>query len=406
MRVLLVHNFYQEPGGEDRVFSDEGAMLEAEGHTVVRHTAHNDAVRELGKLQLARATIWNGDSYRALRQLIHETRPDVAHFHNTLPLISPAAYYAARAEGVPVVQTLHNYRLICANAYLFRDGRVCEDCLGRSVPWPAVRHACYRGDRAATAAVAAMLTAHRAFGTWRDCVDAYIALTEFARAKFVAGGLPAERIIVKPNAVYPDRGVGRGAGNYAAYVGRLSREKGVLTLLAAWEQLGDLLPLVIVGDGPLAPEVAAAAARNPGIRWLGQRSPDEVHTVLADAMCLVLPSECYETFGRVAVEAFAAGTPVVTTRTGASCELVDEGRTGLLMDSADGVGLAAVLRRALGSRRTFEDMRGAARSAYEARFTPQANVRLLLGIYSRVVSGARGVAPVTRGTAAVVPAGS
>ncbi len=391
MKVLLVHNYYQEPGGEDRVFTDEGAMLEAQGHTVVRYTAHNDAVRELGKLQLARATVWNSESHRALRDLVRETRPDVAHFHNTLPLISPSAYYAVRAEGVPVVQTLHNYRLVCANAYLFRDGHVCEDCLGRAVPWPAVRHACYRGSRAATAAVATMLTAPRASGPWRDCIDAYSALTEFARSKFVAGGLPTDRIVVKPNAVYPDRGVGRGEGGYAVFVGRLSREKGVLTLLAAWERLGDLLPLVIVGDGPLSPEVAAAAARNPAIRWLGHRTPEEVHAVMADARCLVLPSECYETFGRVAVEAFAAGTPVVTSRIGASCELVDEGRTGLLMDSADGEGLAKVLRRALATPGMLEGMRPAARAAYEARFTPEANVRLLLAVYARVAARARGV---------------
>jgi glycosyltransferase involved in cell wall biosynthesis len=392
MRILLVHNFYQEPGGEDRVFADEGSMLEDLGHTVFRYTAHNDAVSSFGRLRLARATLWNGESYGTLRQLMREKRPDVAHFHNTTPLISPAAYYAAQAEGVAVVQTLHNYRLLCANAYLFRDGRPCEDCLGKSVPWPALRHGCYRGSRAATAGVAAMVVGHRAIGTWRDQVDAYIALTDFARAKFVEGGLPAERIVIKPNAVYPDPGPGDGGGGYAVYVGRLSAEKGVLTLLAAWERLGDTLPLVIVGDGPLAPRVAAAAEQSASIRWLGHRSLAGVHAILRDARCLIQPSECYETFGRVAVEALAAGTPVVATTIGAVRELVEHGRTGFHVRAGDADDLASCIRHAASVAGTFESMRGDARAAYEARFTPEANVKTLLAIYGRVLSARRRLA--------------
>src|SRR5205814_1104988 len=169
---------------------------------------------------------------------IRAQRPRVAHFHNTFPLISPAAYYAARAEGVGVVQTLHNFRLLCPNALFFRDGKVCEDCLGRPVAWPGVVHGCYRGSRAASAATAVMTAAHRALGTWRTAVDVYVALTEFSRQKFIAGGLPAEKIAVKANFVYPDPGPGAGAGGYAVFVGRLSAEKGVETLLAAWRPLG------------------------------------------------------------------------------------------------------------------------------------------------------------------------
>src|SRR5581483_9761958 len=194
----------------------------------------------------AARTVWSRPAYRVLRELLRAHRPAVAHFHNTFPLISPAAYYACRAERVPVVQTLHNFRLLCPNALFFRDGRVCEDCLGKAVPWPGVAHKCYRGSRSASAAVCTMLTVHRALGTWHTAVDRFIALTDASRRKFVAGGLPADKIAVKANFVDPDPGPGTGAGGYGVFVGRLSAEKGVGTLLKAWQQLGRDVPLKIV----------------------------------------------------------------------------------------------------------------------------------------------------------------
>ena len=233
------------------MFLAETALLESYGHRVVRYITHNDRVAELNSVTLAGKTVWNSSAYRELRNLIHLEQPDVAHFHNTFPLVSPAGYYAARAEGVPVVQTLHNYRLLCPNALFFRDGGVCEDCKSKAITWPGVVHKCYRGSRAASGVVTAMLTTHRALRTWRKKVDVYIALTEFARRKFIEGGLPAGKIIVKPNFVYPDPGPGEGEGGFALFVGRLSFEKGVGTLLAAWEHLDRRIPLKIVGDGPL-----------------------------------------------------------------------------------------------------------------------------------------------------------
>src|SRR4051794_33930188 len=178
MKILAVHNFYKEPGGEDRCLAAEVAMLEARGHEVIQYCVRNDAIDGMGRLGLASRTIWSRESYRQVSELIRVHRPSIAHFHNTLPLISPSAYYAARRAHVGIVQTLHNYRLLCPNALLFRNGQVCEDCLGRSTPWPAVAHKCYRDSRSASSAVAAMLTVHRTLGTWRRAVDAYVALTE------------------------------------------------------------------------------------------------------------------------------------------------------------------------------------------------------------------------------------
>lgn len=383
MRVLLLHNRYQQPGGEDGVFAAESDLLEARGHQVLQYTAHNDRVAKMGRPALARATVWNGEVYRELRDLIRRERPYVAHFHNTFPLISPAAYHAARAEGVPVVQTLHNYRLLCPNAQFFRDGRVCEDCLGKAVPWPGVVHACYRGSRAASGTVAAMLTAHRALGTWSEKADAYVALTEFAREKFVQGGLPAERISVKPNFLPEDPGVGEGRGDYFLFVGRLSGEKGVDALLAAWERLGERVRLKIVGDGPLAPGVARAAERLGGMEWLGRQPKDRVLGLMKDARALLFPSVWYEGFPVVFAEAFAVGLPIIASDLGSMSSLVDPGRTGLHFRPGDPKDLAARVEWASANPAELKRMRGEARAEFEARYTAGRNYQLLMEIYGK-----------------------
>jgi glycosyltransferase involved in cell wall biosynthesis len=389
MNILVAHNFYREPGGEDQCVAAEVAVLKAHGHDVSQYYLRNDSIDAINRLRLSARTIWSRPAFRDLKRLFRTYRPQIAHFHNTLPLISPAAYYAARAENVRVVQTLHNFRLCCVNAVLFRDGKVCESCLGLAIPWHGIVHRCYRGSLAASAAVTTMTAAHRLLGTWRNAVDVYIAPSDFSRSKLVEGGLPADQIVVKPNFVHADPGPGSGNGGYAVYVGRLSAEKGVETLLKAWCRLGGTLPLKIVGDGPLAASVHEASMRG-GIHWLRSVSHETVLDVIGDAAFLILPSQCYETFGRVVVEAFAKGTPAIVSGMGAMAELVDDGHTGLHFKPGDAEDLVIQIRRLLADPLKLGQMREAARRKFVQRYTADANHRMLMAIYERALGGQPG----------------
>jgi glycosyltransferase involved in cell wall biosynthesis len=385
MRILSVHNRYQVRGGEDEVCDAERLLLQQQGHIVDLYEVHNDRISMLGAAQTALQTIWSTESYRAVKQRLGQDSYDLVHVHNFLPLISPSVYYAAKEQGIPVVQTLHNYRLLCPNALFFRAGQVCEDCLGQQIPWAGVQHACYRESRAASAAVAAMLTTHRWLKSWTEGVDLHITLTEFARQKFIAGGIPADKIKVKPNFVAPNPGVGTGQGNFALFVGRLSVEKGLDTLLTAWEQLGDRLPLKIIGDGPLAEQVMQASQRLSHVEWLGRQPLQTVYALMGEATALIFPSKWYETFGRVAIEAFAKGTPVIASQIGAIAELVEHERTGLLFQPGDAADLAEKVEWLLiRSQAVMTQMRQAARAEFEAKYTAKHNYQQLMSIYERV----------------------
>ena len=220
MRILLCHNHYQQPGGEDQTFVEEGLLLESHGHEVTRFTLHNDAIEDMNRWELARKILWNRESYAELQQLIRSERPQVMHCTNTFPLISPAAYYAARDENVPVVQSLHNFRMFCANSLFLRKGKVCESCLGKRIAWPAIVHGCYRGSRVATTGVATMLGIHRAMKTWHQTIRLFCTPSEFARGKFIEGGIAPEKVVVKPNFVFEGAiySVPRKAGNFAVWV--------------------------------------------------------------------------------------------------------------------------------------------------------------------------------------------
>lgn len=379
--ILTVHNYYRQPGGEDVVFEAEAALLQRAGHRVVQYTRHNDAVDERRPVALAMATIWNRAAYRDVVDLVRETKPDVIHVHNTLPLVSPSVYHAARATGVPVVHTVHNYRLFCANGLFYRDGAVCEDCAGKAVPWPAVAHRCYRGSAAASGTITTMLATHRALRTWTRNVDAFVAPTRFCRDRIVASGLPADRVFVKPHFVDPDPGVRSSKGRYGLFVGRLTFEKGIRTLLEALRARRTETEFVIAGDGPLRDEVAAAAAGIRGLTWAGHQPLEEVHRLVAGARFLVVPSLWYETFGRVVVESFAGGTPVLVSDGVAASELVESGRTGFHFRRGDAADLARQMERADAEPERMIAMGGEARREFEAKYSAEGNYAMLCDIY-------------------------
>lgn len=381
MKILQVHNFYQQPGGEDLAFATECDLLTSHGHTVVRHSVHNDAIAGMSSIAAGLGTIWNGSSYRHVSQLLATEAPDIVHAHNTFPLISPSLYDAAHRAGIPVVQTLHNYRLLCPSATLYRNGAVCEECVGSLVPYGAVVHGCYRDSSLASAAVASMLSIHRIAGTWTRKVNTYIALTEFARNKFVQGGLPAERITLKPSVLAADPGEGDGHGGYALFAGRLAAEKGLDTLLDAWEQLGSRMPLRIAGSGPLAGYVQSRCERLANVQYLGQCSRTEIRDLLQKAAVLVVPSGWYEGCPMSIVEAFACGTPVIASQLGSLSEVVSNGVNGFHFRPGAPADLVDKVQRILADTEKWRGMRRAARATYEAKYTPEMNYQLLLEIY-------------------------
>ncbi len=385
MKILSVHNSYQKPGGEDQVFAQEADLLRSYGHEVVLYQSSNDQLTGKNPLVLLSNTVWNRQSYRELRALMQRERPEIVHVHNTFPAISPAIYYAAKEEGIPVVQTLHNYRMLCPAATLFRDGHVCEDCLGKRVPWPGVMHGCYRGSRLATAAGAAMLATHNYKQTWSKSVSAYIALTDFAREKFIQGGFPPEKLFVKPNYLQTDPMPGEGKGNYALFVGRLTPEKGIGTLLEAWREIGRELPLQIAGDGPLAPEVERASGAMEGVTWLKWLPRAEILQRMKDASVLILPSTWYEGFPMIIAEAFAVGLPVIASKLGSMASIVDHQRTGLHFEAGDAIGLAEAVRWWAAHPAEAALMRAQARSDYETKYTAEVNYAQMISIYESVL---------------------
>jgi glycosyltransferase involved in cell wall biosynthesis len=388
MKVLILHNSYQQPGGEDVVVAQEAALLRSAGHGVLEYRRSNteiDALSLWSKSTLPLRAVWSGRAMRHLRALLRREKPQVAHFHNTFAMLSPSLYSACQEMGVPVVQTLHNYRFCCPRADFFRDGHMCEACLGKTLPWPGIAYGCYHHSRVQTAAVAMILASHRWLKTWQEQVNLYIAPTEFARQKLIQGGLPAAKIVVKPHFVHPDPGVRKGSGDYIISVGRFSPEKDVTTLLAAWKKLRGI-PLKLVGDRPAEGEVCRLIQESwaGDVVLLGRRPRDQVLTLMKKARLLVSPSASYETFGLVVVEAFACGVPVVASRIGAMAEIVEDGRTGLLFTPGDPDDLAEKVRWAIDHPDVMDRMGKHARGLYEEKYTAEINYHILLNIYERI----------------------
>lgn len=389
MKVLAVHNSYQQPGGEDVVFSAERRLLEEHGHQVISYERSNHEVEQMSKLQQLKMTkelVHSKDSKREIQKLLKAEAPDVVHVHNTFMMISPSIFETCQEMNVPVVQTLHNFRLLCPAWSLSREGRVCEECIDHSL-WRGVWHGCYRNSHLATAAVALMLRVHRGRNTWNESVDGFVALSEFARQKFVENGLPAAKMHVKPNFVHQDPGERERVGNYALFVGRLSPEKGVSTLLNAWEKLDSRMPLVIAGEGPdrATLEAQAATAHLSNVTFTGRISAEEVRSRMKGAAFLVMPSVWYEGFPMTIAESFACGTPVICSKLGAMQEIVEHGQTGRHFAPDDAEDLRRQVEYALSHPAEVAAMGKAARQEYEQRYTAQINYSMLLNIYEQTI---------------------
>jgi glycosyltransferase involved in cell wall biosynthesis len=342
----------------------------------------------MNPVRVARDTFWNPQIYREIRQTIRRERIDVVHFHNTFPMVSPSAYYAARSERVPVIQSLHNYRILCPGALLYREGRVCETCVKRSVPWPGVVHKCYRNSRVQTGVVTGMVTLHRMLRTWSKAVDVYIALTEFSRDKFVEGGFPPDKIALKSNFLDTDPGAadrGPNGGEYALYAGRLTEDKGLQILLDAWRKLNTPVPLRIAGAGPLLESVRRQADSIPGVQVLGATPHSQIIDLMNHASVLIVPSLWYEGLPLTVVEAYATGLPVIASDLGSLKKLVQEGVTGLHFPSGDSRALARCVEQILSPAHNLKAMGANARATFLADHSPEVCYKALISIYEKAI---------------------
>jgi glycosyltransferase involved in cell wall biosynthesis len=379
MRILIAHNAYQQKGGEDSVVETEAALLRSHSIEVAVYSRHNDDINGMSKIALAKQTVWSSRTQQDIAKWVAEFRPDVIHAHNTFPLISPSLYLAANKAKIPVIQTLHNFRLFCPQAMLLREGKVCEDCLGKP-PWRGVLRGCYRGSQAQSAVIGSMLVLHRSLGTYRNKVARYIALNEFCRNKFIEGGLPAERIVVKPNFVDVPLGIDvpRQGG---LFVGRLSVEKGIDIFIRAMAQL-PTCQLKVIGSGP----EEATLNSQLNIKKLGFLPREKIFNSMQSAAYLLMPSIWYENFPLTLVEAFACGLPVIASRIGAMAVLVEDGRTGLLFETGSAEDLAKKIAWAEANPLAMSEMGKNARNEYESKYTSEQNFQHLMAIYKGVLA--------------------
>jgi glycosyltransferase involved in cell wall biosynthesis len=387
MRILIVHNRYRERGGEDSVVDAESSMLEQHGHCVERLFFDNgDISGTIAKVLAAGRIFYSVRSAKRVKDALDAFHPDIVHVHNFVATLSPSVFYATKSRKVSVVMTLHNYRLECPSGVMFREGAACEECPKAGNFLPAVQHGCYRGSRFGSAALGGSIALHSLLGVWQNRVDRYIVLTHFAVEKMRDGHrVPTEKIRIKPNFV-PDAAPGNGGGGYALYVGRLSPEKGISTILEADEKGLLTMPLWIAGEGPMADCVRRAAQRDGSqLRLRGAVSRAQVQELMRRAEVLVLPSIWYEGFPMVCAEAYSLGLPILCSRIGGLPEIVLEGITGDHFSPGDATGLAVALRRFHAGTLGRDQLRQAARQLYLDKYSEKRNYEMLMSIYNEIV---------------------
>ncbi|MDX2466354.1 MAG: glycosyltransferase family 4 protein [Acidimicrobiia bacterium] len=358
----MLHNRYLTRGGEDVSTDSQVELLRQHGHNVELFEVSNEQVAELGKVRTAARSMWSIESYKQIDTLLDGNSFDVMHVQNFFPLLSPSVYYAAQRRGVPVVQSLRNFRLVCPEGMLHRDGAVCTDCVGKAFAWPSVKHQCYRGSRVGSATIAIMSTGHAVARTWQRKVFRYVTPSAYARQVFLDDGWSPDLIDVIPNFVHPDPGVGPGDGGFALFAGRLDPPKGVGTLIKAWRDGGLNFPLKIVGDGSLRAEVEAAVDAEESIEYLGLVDSSRASELMGEASFVVVPTTGIETFGRVAAEAMAKGTPPVVASHGGLSEIVVDGETGLVFEPGNAGALAAAGKELISDPDRLAVMRSEARA--------------------------------------------
>jgi len=380
MKVLYCHNYYQQRGGEDICFEADVEMLRQKGHEVETYVRHNDDIRQDSYVKIAINTLWSRQSEKEVDALISSFKPDILHCNNLFPQISPSIYRVANRRQVPIVQALHNYRAFCANSFFYRDEAVCTECHQSSTRLAGIRYRCYRDSYAATAVVTGMQFLHHSLGTYRNAVDMYFTPSAFTRKIYIEGGFDADSIDIKPNFIDPDPGIGKGDGKYILFVGRLSSEKGIETLLEAWNSGSIQTDLKVVGDGPLS---SLFDLPSTNIQWLGRRTLDEVLELVGRATALVMPSQWYETFGRTIAESFSRGTPVIVSDLGAMAELVQDDVNGFLFRSGDVNDLVEKVNQLINGNP--ERLRPAARDSYIRNYTVDAGYDASIRIYQRAI---------------------
>lgn len=380
MRTLVVHSRYRQRGGEDAAVDAEIAALRAANVDVADFIFSNDALSEKSRLSAGWNALWSTDALHRLRHVISNVRPDVMHVHNTFPGLSASVYKAARERRIPVIQSLHNFRLLCANALLLRQGVPCTDCVGSPLAWRGVVRACYQDSPAASAMVVAQSAVHKLLGAGH--VFRYIALSQSSRDIFVAGGLQPERIVIKPN-IIQDPGEIQDASQRSGllFVGRISQEKGLATVLAALRGLD--VPLTIAGGGPEAETLRQVSP--PNVRWLGAVSPSEVSILMRQAALLVLPSLAYENYPMALAEAMAHGLPALASDRGAMREMVLPGETGWLVTPDRPGEWRQAITALLGQPEALLAAGRSARARYLAQLAPPQIIARQLAIYQQAL---------------------
>jgi glycosyltransferase involved in cell wall biosynthesis len=385
MKILVIHNKYQQAGGEDTVVNAETELLSSFGHDVHLWSVDNNNLPTgfQGKIKTALSASYSETSRITAQNKLRSFRPDIAHVHNFFPQISPSVYDACINENIPIIQTLHNYRLICPGALLMRDGKICELCVTGS-PYQAARYGCYRESKAGSLAVAHMVAQHRKKQTWNHKIDRFIALTEFAKSKFVQAGFPEHKIAVKPNFIKQQSSediIDKPNTPYALFVGRLSEEKGIKTLVKAWRNLNGCCTLKVAGDGPLLHLLNNV----DHIKNLGYQDSKAVSQLMQQAAFLIIPSEWYEGFPMVLVEAFSHGLPAIASKLGSLAEIVTDGKTGLLFEPGNPNELADKVRQLINNIDECKRMGINAKSIYLSCYTPEQNIKKLLTIYQQAI---------------------